>query len=173
MADFNCAYMRRLIKTHWPNLRAFTLVCWPVYISSYKEKWHSKTGTRIFVSQFRRQNQMLEDGRKYEEQNQRNMVAMMEMQDTINSLQRELSQLGKQSKRPPSEPALSTAPAQVSRVSFIEVCSVVCRWNRCQSSDAFICDLARKVLARFLITAWISTPLSGLFRKRIGASVSP
>ena len=37
---------------------------------------------------------MSEDAKKYEDQQQRNMVAMMEMQDTINHLQRELSALG-------------------------------------------------------------------------------
>ncbi|XP_052240245.1 myosin-11-like [Dreissena polymorpha] len=57
------------------------------------------------------QNHMADESKKYEEQQQRNMVAMMEMQDTINHLQRELSALGKQSRRPASE-SISTAPPQ-------------------------------------------------------------
>ncbi|XP_052786896.1 myosin-10-like isoform X9 [Mya arenaria] len=58
------------------------------------------------------QTQMSEDAKRYEEQQQRNVVAMMEMQDTINHLQRELSALGKQGNRPMSE-SVSTAAQQL------------------------------------------------------------
>lgn len=57
------------------------------------------------------QNQMSEESKKYEEQQRHNVVVMMEMQDTINQLQRELSALGKQTRRPLSE-SVSTAGAQ-------------------------------------------------------------
>ncbi|XP_053387320.1 uncharacterized protein LOC123542904 [Mercenaria mercenaria] len=57
------------------------------------------------------QNQMSEDSKKYEEQQKHNVVVMMEMQDTINQLQRELSALGKQTRRPMSE-SVSAAGAQ-------------------------------------------------------------
>ncbi|WAR30176.1 hypothetical protein MAR_003744 [Mya arenaria] len=58
------------------------------------------------------QRSMSEDAKRYEEQQQRNVVAMMEMQDTINHLQRELSALGKQGNRPMSE-SVSTAAQQL------------------------------------------------------------
>ncbi|KAL4216430.1 hypothetical protein ACF0H5_024155 [Mactra antiquata] len=45
------------------------------------------------------QNQMADDGKKYEDQQRHNVVVMMEMQDTINQLQRELSSLGKQNRQ--------------------------------------------------------------------------
>ncbi|XP_060555548.1 uncharacterized protein LOC132716319 isoform X1 [Ruditapes philippinarum] len=57
------------------------------------------------------QNQMSDDSKKYEEQQKHNVVVMMEMQDTINQLQRELSALGKQTRRPVSASA-STAGIQ-------------------------------------------------------------
>ena len=56
---------------------------------------------------------MSEDAKRYEEQQRHNMVVMMEMQDTINQLQRELSALGKQGRRPISESASTTAAGQV------------------------------------------------------------
>nr|XP_034321471.1 golgin subfamily A member 4 isoform X27 [Crassostrea gigas] len=51
------------------------------------------------------QQQLNEESRKHEEQMRHNTVVMMEMQDTINELQRELTALGKASSRsrPPSE----------------------------------------------------------------------
>jgi len=64
---------------------------------------------------------MHDDSKKYEEQNQRNMASMLEMQDTINQLQRELSVLGKQSRRSPSEMGMSTAPQQVGDGDFFFV----------------------------------------------------
>ncbi|XP_025084142.1 myosin-10-like isoform X4 [Pomacea canaliculata] len=45
------------------------------------------------------QQQLQEDSRKHEEQLRHNTVVMMEMQDTINELQRELSTLGKTTKK--------------------------------------------------------------------------
>jgi hypothetical protein len=67
-----------------------------------------------------RQNQMSDDSKKYEEQQKHNVVVMMEMQDTINQLQRELSALGKQTRRPVSASA-STAGIQVILILFIDI----------------------------------------------------
>ncbi|PVD36226.1 hypothetical protein C0Q70_03202 [Pomacea canaliculata] len=53
---------------------------------------------RAFVLQCAQQ-QLQEDSRKHEEQLRHNTVVMMEMQDTINELQRELSTLGKTTKK--------------------------------------------------------------------------
>lgn len=63
---------------------------------------------------------MIDESKRYEEQNQRNMVAMMEMQDTINHLQRELSALSKQPKPLSTEGGVTTAPVQVC-MSFVQV----------------------------------------------------
>lgn len=60
---------------------------------------------------------MSEESKKYEEQQRHNVVVMMEMQDTINQLQRELSALGKQTRRPTSE-SMSAAGAQVFQTRF-------------------------------------------------------
>ena len=57
---------------------------------------------------------MSEEARKYEEQLRHNTVVMMEMQDTINELQRELSALGKTARQPLSDEVSTPGGGSVS-----------------------------------------------------------
>ncbi|XP_076439302.1 uncharacterized protein LOC143278152 isoform X3 [Babylonia areolata] len=58
------------------------------------------------------QQKQMDDAQKYEEQIRHNTVVMMEMQDTINELQRELSAIGKAATKPRSASAsLSATPS--------------------------------------------------------------
>ena len=65
-----------------------------------------------------RQGQMSEEARKYEEQLRHNTVVMMEMQDTINELQRELSALGKTARQPLSDEVSTPGGGSVSSNSL-------------------------------------------------------
>ena len=75
----------------------------------------------VFLSPYR-QGQLSEEAKTYEEQLRHNTVVMMEMQDTINELQRELSALGKTPRRPLSE-NMSTPGGSVS-LQFLSSLSI-------------------------------------------------
>ena len=62
---------------------------------------------------------MSEDAKKYEEQLRHNQVVMMEMQDTITELQRELSALGKTPRRPMSDSVSTPGGGSVSTSYFV------------------------------------------------------
>ncbi|KAK3609983.1 hypothetical protein CHS0354_011824 [Potamilus streckersoni] len=63
--------------------------------------------------------QLEEESRKHETQMRHNTVVMMEMQDTINQLQRELSTLGKSARRPPSDMASTPGTVQTQAESGV------------------------------------------------------